>query len=239
MIVRDEGETLLLITQPDHARLAEQIVAAMRSEPVLDSNDRPVILLATREHDNGWLEVDAEPVVDPATGWPQDFLKGSVGEKHELWMRAIGRAARMDIRAGALTAEHALTVHSYRYTTAQWQPFFDSMTAMRDDLLQQAGLLTGAARQTFDAQYRCVRLADAFSLQFCNGWKGPDAMLDYQAAMEGDVLLISPDPFGGSTVTLRVLGRRIPARRYQDDGDLRSAIADAAPFVVQGHARGV
>jgi hypothetical protein len=54
VIVRDEGDTLLLITQPDHARLAEQILAAIRSEPVLDSPDRSVILLATREHDNGW-----------------------------------------------------------------------------------------------------------------------------------------------------------------------------------------
>lgn len=238
MIVRDEGDTLLLITQPDHARLAEQILAAIRSEPVLDSPDRSVILLATREHDNGWAEVDAEPVVEPGTGRPQDFLKGSVLLKQELWQRAIRRAARMDVRAGALTAEHALTVHSYRHMAPDWRPFFESITAMRDDLLQQAGLLSGAPRQTFEAQYRCVRLADVFSLQFCNGWKGPDATLDYEASMDGDVLLISPDPFDGAIVPLRVLGRRIAARRYENDGEMRRAIADAAPFVVEGRARG-
>jgi len=42
MILRDEGETFLLITQPDHARLAEQIVAAVRTEPALES-DRAAI----------------------------------------------------------------------------------------------------------------------------------------------------------------------------------------------------
>jgi uncharacterized protein DUF3891 len=36
MIVRDEADSFLLITQPDHARLAERIAAAMRSEPALD-----------------------------------------------------------------------------------------------------------------------------------------------------------------------------------------------------------
>ena len=239
MIVRNEGHTLLLITQPDHARLAEQIVAAMRSEPALDSSDRSVILLATREHDNGWAELDAEPVIEPGTGRPQDFLKGSVLIKQDLWQRAVRRAAQMDVRAGALTAEHALTVHSYRHQTPDWRPFFDSMTAMRDDLLQQAGLLSGAPRQAFEAQYRCVQLADAFSLQFCNGWKGPDATLEYEASMNGDVLLIAPDPFGGATVPLRVLGRRIPSRRYEDDGELRSAIAAASPLIVEGQARGV
>ena len=239
MIVRDEGPTLLLITQPDHARLAEQILAAVRSEPALDSTDRSVILLATREHDNGWADVDAEPVVEPGTGRPQDFLKGSVLVKQDLWQRAIGRAAQMDVRAGALTAEHALTVHSYRHETPDWQPFFDSITAMRDDLLRQAGLLYGGPRQAFDAQYRCVRLADAFSLQFCNNWKGPDVTLGYEASMDGDVLLIAPDPFDGATVALRVLGRRIPARHYDDDGDLRAAIAASTPLVIEGEARGI
>ena len=238
VIVRDEGDTLLLITQPDHARLAEQILAAMRSEPILASPDRSVILLAAREHDNGWAEVDAEPVVEADTGRPQDFLKGSVLVKQDLWQRAITRAARMDVRAGALTAEHALTVHGYRHATPEWRPFFESISAMRDDLLQQAGLFAGTPRQTFDVQYRCVRLADAFSLQFCNDWKGPDATLDYEASMNGGVLVINPDPFDGATVPLRVLGRRIAARRYEDDGDLRAALAATTPMVLEGEARG-
>src|SRR5436309_2287155 len=52
MIVRDEGSSLLLITQPDHGRLAHDIVAAMRTETVLHGPGRDTILLATREHDN-------------------------------------------------------------------------------------------------------------------------------------------------------------------------------------------
>jgi hypothetical protein len=238
MIVRDEADSFLLITQPDHARLAERIGAAMRSEPVLDTADRGAILLAMREHDNGWAEVDAEPEVEPVTGRPRDFMSGSPRVKYDLWLRGIGRAAQMDPRAGALVAEHALTVYAYRRGDADWQMFFDSVTPIRDDLLKQIGMLAGDAREAFQRQYRCVQLTDAFSLQFCGGWRDGRS-LEYQFIVRGNELLISPDPFGGATVPLQVLGRRIPARRYHDDGELRQTIAAATPEVITGSARGV
>src|SRR5688572_25961561 len=91
MIVRDERDTLLLITQPDHAQLSEAIVAGIRTEPPLDSPARRTILMATREHVNGWTEVDAFPTVDAATGRPCDFMSGPAAVKHELWLRGITR----------------------------------------------------------------------------------------------------------------------------------------------------
>jgi uncharacterized protein DUF3891 len=239
MIVRDEGDTFLLITQPNHAGLSEEIGAAMRSEPALTTAARDAILLAMREHDNGWAEVDAEPTIEPATSRPQDFMSGPALVRHELWLRGITRAARMDLRAGALVAEHALTVHAYRRGTAGWQSFFNSIEPIRDDLLRQIDMFTGVAREAFQREYRCVQLADAFSLQFCNGWSELNATLEYQAIMRGSTLLISPDPFDGATVPLRVLGRRIPARRYEDDGDLRETIAAVPPQVIAGSAQGV
>src|SRR5438876_58234 len=66
MIVRETNSDFLLITQPDHAELAEDIVRAMTTEPSLLGAARETILLATREHDNGWTEVDAFPTIDPA-----------------------------------------------------------------------------------------------------------------------------------------------------------------------------
>jgi hypothetical protein len=238
MIVRDEGTTLLLITQSDHAQLAADLVAQIRTETALDSSARDTILLATREHDNGWTEVDADPTIEPETGRPRDFMTGPAPVKHELWLRGVTRLARANEHAGALVAEHAVTVYGYRRTEPDWVPFFDSIAAMRDALLQQLGLLSGAPRESFDSHYRCVRLGDSFSLQFCNGWAAPQTTLGYRASMSGATLLISPDPFGGATVPLRVIGRRIPSRRYKDDADLRAALAAAIPEVVTGEAQG-
>jgi hypothetical protein len=239
MIVRDERDTFLLITQPDHAQLSEAIVAGIRTEPPLDSPARRTILMATREHDNGWTEVDAFPTVDAATGRPCDFMSGPAAVKHELWLRGITRTAKSDGLAGALVAEHALTVYGYRRGEAGWAPFFSTIEGMRDALLQRVGLFTGPDRDVFDAYYRCVRLGDSFSLQFCNAWTEPSTTLGYQARMEGTTLLIAPDPFAGATVALRVVGHRIPARQYRDDAQVRTAIAAATPEIVMGTARGM
>jgi hypothetical protein len=236
MIVREDGDSFLLITQPEHARLARDIVAAIRTEPALSGVTRDSILLATLEHDNGWFEVDAQPTIDPATKRPCDFINGPAHVKHELWPRGIRRVAQVDPRAGALIAQHALTVYSYRTAEAEWQPFFSAVTALRDDLLRQLACFGGPAREAFEREYRCVRLGDSFSLQFCNGWEKPQETFDYRAELSGSRLCVAPDPFAGSTVALRVLARRIPLRPYESDADLRRALAVVPPEWLDGHA---
>jgi hypothetical protein len=238
MIVRDEGSSLLLITQPDHGRLAHDIVAAMRTEAVLHGPGRDTILLATREHDNGWIEVDADPTVDPDTGRPYDFIAGPTRVKHDLWPRGIARVARMNPRAGALVAQHAITVYNYRAAEPGWHPFFGPITAMRDDLLRQLGVIDDGGREVFARDYRCVRLGDSFSLQFCNGWTEAQETEGYCAELRGSTLVIAPDPFEGRSVPLRVMARRIPARRYLNDADLNAALAESVPEFLIGDARG-
>jgi Protein of unknown function (DUF3891) len=238
MIVRDDGSNFLLITQPDHARLARDIVAAIRTEPALDGAQRETVLFATLEHDNGWIEVDAEPTIDPDTGRPCDFINGPARVKHDLWPRGIRRAAHIDRRAGALIAQHAVTVYSYRAAEPEWQSFFGPITAMREDLLRQLAADTGPAREAFEREYRCVRLGDSFSLQFCNGWTTSQETFGYHAELRGHSLHITPDPFAGATVPLRVMVRRIPARRYTSDADLRAALAEAVPEWLEGDAHG-
>jgi hypothetical protein len=238
MIVRDEEGAFLLITQPDHAQLAEVIAAAMRTEPVLTGARRDSILLATREHDNGWIEVDAEATIAPGTGRPCDFMSGPAAVKHELWRRGVTRVGKVDPYAAALVAQHAITVYAYRQNEPGWHAFFSTLAAMRDALLDRLGCATGPARDEFDAAYRCVRLGDVFSLQFCNGWTQPADTLGYRATLDGSILRILPDPFEGGTIPLKVIGRRIPARAYGDDADVRMAIAAATPCVVTGSATG-
>lgn len=238
MIVQEDGDSLLLITQPDHGRLAEEIVSAIRTEPALEGASRHTVLLATREHDNGWMEVDAEATVDPATGRPYDFIAGPASVKHELWPRGVARIAKANLRAGALIAQHAITVYSYRLGEPDWASFFGSITAMRDDLLRQLAAFDGSPRESFEREYRCVRLGDLFSLHFCNGWREPQEALGYRTELRDRTLFVSPDPFAGAVVPLRVMARRIPARRYADDADLRATLAACVPEFLDGRARG-
>src|SRR5688572_2316318 len=139
MIVRPEGATLVLIAQPEHARLAADIMAGVNTEPRLLGPQRDTLLLATREHDNGWTAVDAAPTIDPETGWPAPFTSGTAVVKVEIWERGVTAAAKLDPRAGALVAQHALSVHDYRRRDPAWRAFFATLTALRDDLLRRLG----------------------------------------------------------------------------------------------------
>jgi hypothetical protein len=83
-----------------------------------------------------------------------------------------------------------------------------------------------------------VRLGDSLSLHFCHGRTDPQTTLEYTSTMNGTTLAITPDPFAGATIPLRVIGRRIPARRYQSDLDLHRALASATPEILAGTAEG-
>ena len=58
MIVRTGPDHLLLITQPDHAALSAAIMGRWRRDGLPAHPRREWLLLATREHDAGWAEVD-------------------------------------------------------------------------------------------------------------------------------------------------------------------------------------
>ena len=237
MIVRNENNTLLLITQHDHAQLASEIVMGIRSEPILSGPDRDTVLLATREHDNGWHEVDIKPSIDPKLGHPYNFTSGPVLTKLQLWPRGISRVAQVNSQAGALVAEHALTVYRDRRDDPEWKSFFKSIATTRDTLLKESK--NDLPNQTvFKEAYRCVRLGDLLSLHFCAGWTSPQEVLGYRTELHKTTQVITPDPFDGASVPLQVIARRIPARRYLDDAELQSALNASNPEFLIGTAHG-
>lgn len=238
MIIRPDGSDLLLIRQHDHSVLAGRIMAAWCADglPARPSRDR--VLAATREHDIGWDPEDAAPTVNPETAAPHDFVSAPLEQRHRPWARAIDQLAEEDPYVAALVAQHAITVYRRYAHDPAWEGFFRMLTERRDDLFarfsesQQATAAPegGAPVDSFLQDYAIVGLGDLFSLIYCNGWPEPYLMESYQAILHGDRLQIAPDPFAGASVPLDVEARRIPARLYASDEDLRITLA-AAPSV--------
>src|SRR3954465_10111384 len=54
MIVVPAESSFLLVTQPDHAHLAGEILSLWRAGGLPDNPRRDDLLFAAREHDNGW-----------------------------------------------------------------------------------------------------------------------------------------------------------------------------------------
>ena len=226
MIVRDDGASLLLITQPEHAALSERIMSTWQADGLPHRRTRDTILLATREHDNGWREVDVKPSVNSITGRPHDFINVPDRAKRGIWPRGVARLEANPPQAAALIAQHALTVLE-RHRTHAWCEFFATIETARDRLL--SGCTYSNRFEAFTADYRFVFLGDLLSLIFCCGWQKTFAAEGYEVVMDGRSLTVHPDPFEGQNVQLAVRAHRVPNRHYQSDEDLATELNRSAP----------
>jgi uncharacterized protein DUF3891 len=234
MIIRRAGEHLLLITQPDHAALAERIISHWREDRFPSAARRDTILFATRHHDDGWLDVDAAPIVDASTGQILDYMHAPEQIRRAIWPRAVTLLGDMPY-AAALVAQHAIHIYDRYRRDDGWRDFFDHMEQVRDAHLARVPPLS---LDDLRADYFFVRMADLMSLAFCDGWREPQSEDSYEVRWNGTRLTITPDPFGGQEVPLSVAARQLPARPFSGASDAFGALEHAPLVTVTGVASG-
>ncbi len=232
MIIRPDESSLLFVTQHDHARLAGELLSHWTADGFDAHPRRDALLLAAREHDNGWREIDDGPAFDSASGVPLDFITVADEVKQSVWPRAIDRVAHASPYAGALIAQHAIAVYQSHANKPSWTAFFGAMAARRDELL------TGSGQSTDDLQedYRFLSIVDLLSLSFCNAWPDERQRYGCRVRYAGEGIDVNPAPFTGA-VPIRIRVRRLPNRRYASTADLRAAFDHAPPETLQGLAR--
>jgi Protein of unknown function (DUF3891) len=226
MIVRSVDGRLQLITQPDHARLALRVME--RCVPLRERPRADAILLAIREHDNGWTELDAAPMVDSSTGRIADFITAPVDVRQQVWPRGVGRI--QEAWAASLVAEHALTIYDRYRGDPEWSAFFATMESMRDERLCEAG---GSLDDLVD-DYAFVRLGDLISLAFCTGWTDAQRFGAWTVQRFDARVVVTPDAFGGRTIPFEISARELPDRPFTSDADLRDALRTARVTTVRG-----
>lgn len=230
MIIRPTESSLLLITQPDHAALSAHIMRHWIRDGLPDSPRREDILLATAEHDNGWREVDATPLVDEATGELLDFIRTPDETKRRVWPRGVERLAATPY-AAALVAQHAIHVYARFRATVAWGPFFADMEARRDQHLAAAT----ATFETLSHDYAFVRLGDLISLVFCNAWTEPETdEFGYVIRLMDAQVTVSPDPFEGRPVPIEIAVRQLPNRPFASAADAAAAAHQAPAVALKG-----
>ena len=118
----------MLITQPDHAHLARRMME--HCVPLVGHARRHTILHAVGEHDCGWEEEDAAPMVNPETGAVFDFISAPVAVRQAVWPRAVARLARpaaehrhVSVLGHAARLDHPAQVrHLQSVGWQRWQP---------------------------------------------------------------------------------------------------------------------
>ena len=227
MIIRDHGSPAVLITQPDHARLARQMMSPFTSRGFATADRRDSILYAIEEHDNGWREVDAAPLVGD-DGRLLDFVSAPAEVRQAIWPRGVHRLAADPV------AQHAVTIYARFRSDPAWTRFFSDMEQIRDRFLMEAGLAAHALAR----DYFFVRLADLMSLAFCTTATEPQALEDHVITLAGATLIVAPDPFAGATVPIEVPGRRLQRVSFASRAAAAQAFDEAERITITGTARG-
>jgi hypothetical protein len=234
MIIRRKGTTPLLITQPDHAQLAATIMERWQGDGFPDSPRRAAILLAIREHDNGWREVDAGPILDANSGEILDFMTLPDEDRRGVWPRGVQRLAATPYSA-ALVAQHAVHIYRRYRDDAAWTPFFIEMESLRDDLLGQERSTT---LDELLRDYRFLRIGDLASLTFCNGWSEAPEEAGHAVTFANEYLAISPDPFAGERLSIAVNARQLPATRFGSAREAAAVYNDSPTVTLTGTVSG-
>jgi hypothetical protein len=231
VIIRRQAESLLFITQPDHAAAAADLVAHF--DGFAANPRRQDIHLAVLEHDAGWHGLDDEIVFDAQAGRALDFMGAPEPVKQSVWPIAVDRLADRAPYAAALIAEHAVFVYSANRDKPEWQPFFAPLEDRRNQLLARAGV----PLETLKADYPFLGVADLVSLSFCNGWTEPRERFGRSVRCEGAAVQMTPSLLPAAPVPVRVRARRVPDRRYASADELRAVLAAASPEFLAGVAR--
>ena len=227
MIVRPVDDVVYLITQPDHAHLARSIME--RCVPLGARKRRAAILHAIDEHDSGWAEADAAPLVDPDTGGVVDFVAAPLGLRQAGAPRAMARLAH-DAWAAALVAQHGLTVYSRFRSEPEWTRFFAEVEGERDAILRTTGL----ALEELTADYAFVRLGDLISLAFCTGWTHEERFGEWSVQLSGSRVVVTPAAFGEAAIPIEITAREIRNARFRSDAEVRDAMRAANTTTLRG-----
>jgi hypothetical protein len=218
VIVRHIDDRLLLITQPDHARLAAEVMA--HSTALATHPRRDTILYAIASHDDGWAVEDANPSVDPATGEVADFIRSRTDVRQGVWPRAVNALADDDPWAAALVAQHALTVYTRLRANPDWHGFFTRMGVLRDALLKKSKLKP----IDLESDYVHLRLGDLISLAFCTGSNGLNQFAGYRVELFRERVIVHPDLFAGMEIPVQVPAAELSATRFGSDAELHDAL---------------
>jgi Protein of unknown function (DUF3891) len=222
VIVAVEAGAYRVVTQPDHAHLAGEILSLWRADGLPASPRRAELVFAGREHDNGWREADAAPRCDGA-GRPVDFTAMPRAERIEIWERGAARFLDRRPYASLLIVRHARELHRDRRREADWRDFLRRLVARERRLRRELGVTARALA----ADYRLLAIADTVSLAACAGWTGELSLPGLRGrAGGGGEMRLAPLPLAGATSFL-VPCRRIPLRRYRGDADLGGELAAA------------
>ena len=235
-----------LINQHDHARAAGTIARnwiGIESLPSPPDGVREKVLFAVDNHDVGWCRSDATPRWDALTKLPGSFFGITADKAVEIWSEGIDSCASFHPFAGCLVSLHfsslaeggrrgapldvSKVLNGFIHTESKRQEKLNALIEPRD-------------KDAIGDSVSLLRVCDTLSLLACRAPEitPPDDAV-HPLTQSGlkvkrtkvDDLEISPWPFGGDVLELRMPGFILPGEYFADAKELAEALPLAEPVV--------
>lgn len=254
MLLRQNKDGALAITQPAHAWLSGLMAAAWGNDHFQRPQPRQEVILAAGLHDIGWLSRDTVPVLDRESGLPQIFAQVPAAVHTKLWRHGVEQACTLSAYAALLVSQHGDTIYDKTFDpgTASAEAAAAVKSFREDQHVFQMQTIAACRRDptlaafASDAQIlfnkRLIAALDTLSLRLCWGVEG-DVMIDdvpvstddmttlRLQSLGDDTVAISPWPFDRAALSVHVEGRFL-RQRFNDEAELTHAFARIDPVTV-------
>jgi hypothetical protein len=177
LISRREG-LLQLVSHPDHGRLAGAVCERWGNDQFAVPAPREALLEAATHHDDGWAELDGQPVFNAEAKRPAHFLELSLPDTVGPYGRGVDKVYARSPHAGALVSMHWAGLYSTRWGLQPGGPVPHPVAAevVADQERRWVAALREAwgyagPRSEFEAQtwhaYEVLQALDFISLALC------------------------------------------------------------------------
>ena len=249
MIVRENGDHLVLVRQADHGLLSGWVAAAWGAPPWTVPEPYDSVVVGARLHDLAWTTFDETLPCRP-DGRPYSFYEVSRAITTRLYSRGIDAVEALDEYAGLLAS-----LHFTGFMTGHWswtpvappdglvgeegeavERFLEHEFARRGRLRDRLGVDQGGDRQLM-CNYIWLQLWDRISLDICRhgfaGWSGAYPPAPFSAVKDsetvslrielqpGGVCRLAPYPLISSPFRASVPAVRLPLAALEDRRALR------------------
>lgn len=239
----------LAVSQPAHAWISGQLARAWGGAAAGVERLGELFILATEQHDIGWLPWEAAPTHDPATGRPHAFVALPRDQHTALWSAGVMTAeAAYGPHVALLVSLHGLAI--YALTPDEKRTPEDLAAVQRFRAGQEAAqarlgaAITASAAEIAD-QRAILQALDLMSLVICGTMgraprrtlpvplAGGQARLTLAFPDAGwERLTVDPWPFRQSAVTVGCPARLL-AGRFDDEAAMHAALAAAEVTAIE------
>ena len=227
MVLRElGGDAVLCIGQPAHAWLSGQLAAAWGNGLFPEPRPREEVCLAATQHDLGMAAWDADPELNPETGWPMSFLEMPVETHLRLWSVAPRLGLAQSRWVALLVSMHGAYLYGSRAEQPGVDEFLEAQRAFQDELRRSLGV----SEEEAERNQRLLAAWDWMSLVLCRddlpATVEAGRALRLERVGEG-MVSVAPWPFRLDEVEVGVDARRREGR-FEDRAAMGEALRASA-----------